>query len=126
VAWGARTLRGSDAVGVHFQYLNVRRLANYIEHSVLGGTAWAAFEPNDEALWARLRLSVEAFMMDLFRDGAFAGSTPRDAFVVKCDAGTTTETDRAAGVVNLIVGFAPTRPAEFVVVVVQQRTVSAP
>jgi hypothetical protein len=78
------------------------------------------FEPNDEPLWAQLRLNLGAFMHGLFRQGAFQGSSPRDAYLVKCDAETTTQTDRNLGVVNIIVGFAPLKPAEFVIIKIQQ------
>ncbi len=121
VVWGARTLRGADALGDEYKYVPVRRLALFIEESVLRGTAWVVFEPNDEPLWAQVRTSVGAFMQELFRDGAFAGATPRDAFFVKCDAETITEDDRERGIVNIMVGFAPMKPAEFVVIRVVQR-----
>ena len=99
----------------------VRRLALHLEQSLLRGTQWAAFEPNDEPLWAQIRLNVGAFMNALFRQGAFQGGTPRDAYLVKCDGETTTQQDRDRGMVNILVGFAPLRPAEFVVIRVQQR-----
>jgi phage tail sheath protein FI len=78
------------------------------------------FEPNDEPLWAQIRLNLGAFMHGLFRQGAFQGSSPRDAYLVKCDAETTTQTDRNLGIVNIIVGFAPLKPAEFVIIKIQQ------
>jgi phage tail sheath protein FI len=98
----------------------VRRLALYIEESLYRGTQWAVFEPNDEPLWAQLRLNLGAFMHGLFRQGAFQGSAPRDAYFVKCDAETTTQTDRNLGIVNIIIGFAPLKPAEFVILKIQQ------
>jgi uncharacterized protein len=116
VVWGARTLRGADSLADEYKYVPVRRTALFIEESVDRGTRWAAFEPNDERLWARLRLSVGIFLNDLFRQGAFQGATPRAAYFVKCDAETTTQADIHAGTVSIVVGFAPLKPAEFVVV----------
>jgi phage tail sheath protein FI len=84
------------------------------------GTSWVVFEPNDEPLWAKIRLNLNAFMMGLFRQGAFQGSTPSDAYFVKCDAQTTTQADRDLGIVNIEVGFAPLKPAEFVVIRIEQ------
>jgi phage tail sheath protein FI len=81
---------------------------------------WAVFEPNDEPLWSAIRLNVGAFMQTLFRQGAFQGTSPRDAYFVKCDNETTTQADIDLGVVNVIVGFAPLKPAEFVVISIQQ------
>ena len=94
----------------------MRRLALFIEESIDRGTGWAAFEPNDEALWAQIRLNVGAFMDKLFRQGAFAGRTPKDAYYVRCDTGTMTQDDINRGRVIVVVGFAPLKPAEFVVV----------
>lgn len=122
VVWGARTMRGADGMGDEYKYVPVRRLALFIEESVSRGIAWAASEPNDEALWARLRLAISAFMHGLFVQGAFQGTTPRDAYFVKCDAGTTTAVDIANGICNLVVGFAPLKPAEFVVLRFAQAT----
>jgi Bacteriophage tail sheath protein len=120
VVWGSRTLRGSDQMSDEYKYLPVRRLALHIEGSLLSGTKWAVFEPNDEALWSQLRLAVGSFMQDLFRQGAFQGTTPRDGYFVKCDRDTTTSNDVLQGRVNVHVGFAPVRPAEFVVLQIQQ------
>lgn len=120
VVWGARTMRGADVLGDEYKYIPVRRLALYIEESVSRGLKWVVFQPNFEPLWAQIRLNVGAFMNDLFRDGAFAGSSPRDAYFVKCDKETTTQNDINKGVVNIVVGFAPLKPAEFVVLKVQQ------
>lgn len=120
VSWGARTLRGADVIGSDYKYVPVRRLANFIELSLLGGTKWIVFEPNDEPLWSQIRLNIGAFMNNLFVRGAFQGKTPRDAYFVKCDADTTTQNDINLGVVNIIVGFAPLKPAEFVVIQIQQ------
>ncbi|MFE6970149.1 phage tail sheath family protein [Isoptericola sp. NPDC057653] len=125
VVWGARTLRGSDVLSDDYKYVPVRRLANFLEESLYRGTQWVVFEPNDEPLWAQVRLSVGAFMQDLFRRGAFQGTSPRDAFFVRCDAETTTQLDVDRGVVNIQVGFAPLKPAEFVIISVQQKTAAA-
>jgi phage tail sheath protein FI len=122
VAWGARTLRGADQLADDYKYVPVRRLALFIEESLYRGTQWAVFEPNDEPLWAQLRLNVGAFMHDLFRRGAFQGQTPQQAYLVKCDKETTTQTDINLGVVNVVVAFAPLKPAEFVVLKIQQLT----
>jgi phage tail sheath protein FI len=120
VVWGARTLRGDDKLADEWKYVPVRRTALFIEESLFRGTQWVVFEPNDEPLWAQIRLNVGAFMQDLFRKGAFQGKTPREAYLVKCDAETTTQIDINNGVVNILVGFAPLKPAEFVIVQIQQ------
>lgn len=120
VVWGARTLRGADASSDEYKYLPVRRLALFLEESLYRGTQWAVFEPNDEPLWAQVRLNIGAFMQGLFRQGAFQGASARDAYFVKCDNQTTTQADINLGVLNVVVGFAPLKPAEFVVIKVQQ------
>jgi phage tail sheath protein FI len=120
VSWGARTLRGADQMASEYKYVPVRRLALYIEESLYRGTQWVVFEPNDEPLWAQIRLNIGAFMNGLFRQGAFQGSSPREAYLVKCDRETTTQDDINRGVVNILVGFAPLKPAEFVVISIQQ------
>ena len=120
VCWGARTLDGADVISSDWKYIPVRRLALFLEESLYRGTKWAVFEPNDEPLWAQIRLSVGSFMQDLFRQGAFQGSTPQQAYLVKCDSETTTSLDQANGIVNIIVGFAPLKPAEFVIIQIQQ------
>ena len=120
VVWGARTLRGSDALGDDYKYVPVRRIALYIEESLYRGTQWVVFEPNDEPLWSQIRLNIGAFMHDLFRQGAFQGSSPKDAYFVQCDATTTTQSDINKGIVNILVGFAPLKPAEFVIIKFQQ------
>ena len=121
VVWGARTLGGGDGVADGYKYVPVRRLALFIEESLDRGTRWAAFEPNGEPLWAQLRLDVGVFLQGLFRQGAFQGATPAHAYFVKCDQETTTQSDISGGIVNIIVGFAPLRPAEFVILNLQQR-----
>jgi phage tail sheath protein FI len=120
VVWGARTLRGADQLADDYKYVPVRRLALYLEESLYRGTQWVVFEPNDEPLWAQIRLNVGAFMHDLFVQGAFQGSTPQDAYFVKCDSETTTQNDINLGIVNIVVGYAPLKPAEFVVIQIQQ------
>lgn len=120
VAWGARTLKGSDAQADEYKYVPVRRLALFLEESLYRGTQWVVFEPNDEPLWAQIRLNIGAFMQNLFRQGAFQGRTPREAYLVKCDRETTTQNDIDRGIVNILVGFAPLKPAEFVVIRIQQ------
>ncbi|MGB5639498.1 MAG: phage tail sheath C-terminal domain-containing protein, partial [Sedimenticolaceae bacterium] len=120
VNWGARTLDGDDDFGSEWKYVPIRRLALMIEESLYRGTRWAVFEPNDEPLWANLRLNVGAFMNSLFRQGAFQGASPKEAYYVRCDATTTTQNDRNQGIVNVEVGFAPLKPAEFVIIKIQQ------
>jgi phage tail sheath protein FI len=120
VAWGGRTLEGSDQQASEWKYIPVRRTALYIEESLYQGLKWVVFEPNDEPLWAQIRLNVTAFMQGLFRLGAFAGKTPREAYLVKCDSETTTQADVNLGIVNILEGFAPLKPAEFVIIKLQQ------
>jgi phage tail sheath protein FI len=120
VLWGSRTLRGADLLADEYKYVPVRRLALYIEESLFRGTQWVVFEPNDEPLWSQIRLNVGAFMQNLFRQGAFQGKTPNDAYFVKCDKETTTQNDINLGIVIIVVGFAPLKPAEFVVIQLQQ------
>lgn len=120
VSWGARTLRGNDQMTSEYKYVPVRRLALFLEESLYRGTQWVVFEPNDEPLWAQIRLNLGAFMNSLFRQGAFQGKTPREAYLVKCDRETTTQDDINRGVVNILVAFAPLKPAEFVVIRIQQ------
>jgi phage tail sheath protein FI len=126
IAWGARTLDGADALASQWKYLPVRRLALMIEESLFRGTQWAVFEPNDETLWGQLRLNVQSFMQGLFRQGAFQGTKPADAYLVKCDAQTTTQDDVDRGIVNILVGFAPLKPAEFVIIRIQQLAGESP
>jgi phage tail sheath protein FI len=120
VSWGARTSKGADALADEYKYIPVRRLALFLEESLYRGTQWVVFEPNDEPLWAQIRLNLGAFMHNLFAQGAFQGQTPRDAYFVKCDKETTTQNDIDLGRVNIIVGFAPLKPAEFVIIRIQQ------
>jgi uncharacterized protein len=120
IVWGARTLQGADQLASEWKYIPVRRTALFIEESLYRGTQWVVFEPNDEPLWAQIRLNIGAFMQNLFRQGAFQGKTPAEAYFVKCDKETTTQNDINLGIVNIIVGFAPLKPAEFVVIQIQQ------
>lgn len=117
VVWGTRTI-GSDP---SWRYIPVRRMAIFLRASIYNGIQWAVFEPNDEPLWASLRLNIRAFMLTQFRAGAFQGSKPDDAFFVLCDSSTTTQQDIDNGVVNILVGFAPLKPAEFVVLKLSQK-----
>jgi uncharacterized protein len=120
IVWGGRTLRGADALADQWKYLAVRRMAYFIEETLYRNTQWVVFEPNDEPLWAQIRLNIGAFMQGLFQQGAFQGKTPAQAYLVKCDRETTTQNDINRGVVNIIVGFAPLKPAEFVVIKIEQ------
>jgi phage tail sheath protein FI len=114
VVWGARTLRGADQLEDDYKYIPIRRLALYIEESLYRGTKWAVYEPNAEPLWSSLRLAVSNFLADLQRQGAFY------SYFVNCDNTTTTPNDIAQGIVNVLIGIAPVKPAEFVIIQVQQ------
>jgi phage tail sheath protein FI len=120
VSWGGRTLDGADVLGSEWKYLPVRRFALFLEESLYRGTKFAVFEPNDEPLWAQIRLNVGAFLQTLFRQGAFQGQSSREAYFVKCDKDTTTQNDINLGIVNVLVGFAPLKPAEFVIIKISQ------
>ncbi|MET0714537.1 MAG: phage tail sheath C-terminal domain-containing protein [Mycetocola sp.] len=120
VVWGARTLVGADELANQWAYVPVRRTALFIEESLFRGTQWVVFEPNDEPLWSQIRLNVGAFMNGLFRRGAFQGTTPAQAYFVKCDRDANPQEDIDRGIVNIIVGFAPLKPAEFVLISIQQ------
>ncbi|CAM5522741.1 hypothetical protein SANTM175S_05116 [Streptomyces antimycoticus] len=120
LVWGARTLRGTDAQSSEWKYVPVRRLALHIEESLRRGLQWVVFEPNTEQLWQQVRLNAAGYLHTLFEKGAFKGGTPRQAYFVKCDKDTTTDEDIANGIVNVVVGIAPVKPAEFVIVKIQQ------
>lgn len=120
LVWGSRTCEGADQLASEWKYIPVRRTALMIEESLYRGTKWVVFEPNDEPLWAQIRLNIGAFMHNLFRQGAFQGKTPKEAYMVKCDKETTTQNDINNGIVNILVGFAPLKPAEFVMIKIQQ------
>ena len=120
VIWGARTLRGADAFSDDYKYVPIRRLTLFLEESIDRGTKWAVYEPNNEVLWRQIQLSVGNFMQSLFRQGALLGSKPEEAYFVRCDATTTTQADIENGRININIGFAPLKPAEFVVIRIQQ------
>ncbi|MGH1403978.1 MAG: phage tail sheath family protein [Alphaproteobacteria bacterium] len=120
LSWGTRTLDGADALQSEWKYVPVRRLALMVEEALFRGTKWAVFRGNDEPLWADLRTNVTSYMHTLFRQGAFQGETPQEAYLVKCDSETTTQDDIDRGIVNVVVGFAPLKPAEFVILKIQQ------
>jgi phage tail sheath protein FI len=120
IVWGSRTLDGSDVMSSDYKYIPVRRFVLFLEESLFRGTQWCVFEPNAEPLWSQIRLDVGSFMQTLFLQGAFAGSSASQAYFVKCDDESTTPTDVNNGVVNIVVGFAPLKPAEFVVLQIQQ------
>jgi phage tail sheath protein FI len=122
VSWGARTMDGFDNSGnSDYRYVPVRRVALFIEESLYRGLKFAVFEPNDEPLWAQIRVAAGAFMNNLFRQGAFQGQKASDAYFVKVDSETTTQNDINLGIVNVLVGFAPLKPAEFVIITLQQK-----
>jgi hypothetical protein len=120
VVWGSRTLVAANPAYQQWKYVPVRRMTLFIEQSLLASMRWVVFEPNDEPLWIAIRAEISAFLLSLFRQGALQGDTPNDAFQVKCDATTTTPDDQANGVVNIVVAFAPLKPAEFVVIKIAQ------
>ena len=115
VIWGSRTTMGADTLASEWKYIPIRRLALFLQESIERGTQWAVFEPNDEPLWANIRLNVGAFLNQLFRQGAFQGNTPAKSYFVKCDRSTMSADDAANGRLIFEVGFAPLKPAEFVV-----------
>ncbi len=120
VVWGGRTMAGADQIGSQWKYLNVRRLADYIEQSLLQSLRWVVFQNNDPRLWSQIRAQVGSFMSGLYSAGAFAGGSADQAYLVRCDSTTTTQTDIDNGIVNILVGFAPEKPAEFVVLQIEQ------
>ena len=120
IAWGARTLSGADQLQSQWKYVNVRRLVYHIEESLYQALKWAVFEGNDENLWREIRQQVGGFLSGLFVDGAFAGTSPDKAYFVHCDSTTTTAADIANGIVNIVVGIAPIKPAEFIILQIEQ------
>lgn len=120
IAWGARTLAGDDRFASEWKYIPIRRTALYIEESLFRGLHWVVFEPNDEPLWAQIRLNVKAFMQNLFKKGAFQGASPKEAYFVKCDRENNPQSQIDLGIVTVTVGFAPLKPAEFVIIQIQQ------
>jgi hypothetical protein len=121
LVWGARTL-SSDP---EWKYVNVRRLVIFLEHSIEKSTQWAVFEPNDERLWARVRGTVEAFLMSLWQSGALLGTKPEEAFFVQCDRSTMSQNDLDNGRLVCMLGIAPIRPAEFVILRITHLTLDA-
>jgi hypothetical protein len=115
VVWGARTLQGADAAGSEWKYVPVRRFVLFLEESIDRGLRWAVFEPNAEPLWQSVRRDVTAFLHGLWRDGAFPGRTPDEAFFVRCGEDTMTQNDLDNGRLVVEIGIAPVRPAEFVI-----------
>ena len=120
VVWGARTSISENMAYQQWKYVPVRRMALFLEQSLYATLGWVVFEPNDEPLWTSIVTSIQAFMLGLFRQGAFQGRTPSQAFQVKCDSSTTTQADIDNGIVNIVVAFAPLKPAEFVVIQIAQ------
>lgn len=122
VVFGARTLVGADTNTAfqQWKYVPVRRMALFIEQTLYRSLGWVVFEPNDDPLWVAIRTTIENFMLSLFNQGAFQGTTPSQAFQVKCDGTTTTQQDINNGIVNIIVAFAPLKPAEFVIIKIAQ------
>jgi phage tail sheath protein FI len=120
VVWGARTSVAANTAYQQWMYVCVRRMALFLEQSLYNSLGWVVFEPNADPLWTSIRVSIEAFMLGLYRQGAFQGTTPSQAFQVKCDDTTTTQDDIDSGIVNILVAFAPLKPAEFVVIQIAQ------
>jgi len=120
VVWGSRTLQGADELTSEWKYIPIRRTALFLEESLFRGTKWVVFEPNDEPLWAQIRMNVNSFMQGLFQQGAFAGTKANDAYLVKCDKENNPPDSVDQGIVNILVAFAPLNPAEFVVIQIQQ------
>jgi uncharacterized protein len=120
VVFGARTLVGNNPAYLQSRYVPVRRMTLFLEQTLLANLRWVVFEPNDDPLWTAIRLSIESFMLGLWNQGALQGSTPSQAFQVKCDSSTTTPDDQLQGIVNIVVAFAPLKPAEFVIINIAQ------
>ncbi len=120
IVWGNRTLEGTINSSSAWKYISIKRMAMYLEKSINDNVQWAVLQQNNESLWAELRLKIDSFMNNLFRQGAFQGKSSQEAYFIKCDQETTTPQDVANGVVNILVGFAPLKPAEFVVFTIQQ------
>ncbi len=118
VVWGSRTL--STQSNPEYRYVPVRRTASFLKTSLYRGTQWVVFEPNDEPLWSSIRFNLNAFMTTLFRSGAFQGGKPSEAFLVKCDPDNNIQATIDAGQVHILVAFAPLKPAEFVIIHIQQ------
>jgi phage tail sheath protein FI len=121
VVWGSRTLQDDDGLISEWKYVPVRRLALFLEESLYRGTQWAVFIPNNELLWRLIRRNIGAFMRRLFKQGAFVGMTPEEAYFVKCDGETTTQDDIDNGIVNIVLGFAPLKAEEFIFFIIKIR-----
>jgi uncharacterized protein len=120
VVYGARTLVGTNTAFAQSKYVPVRRMTLFIEQTLVSNLTWVVFEPNDEPLWIAICMTIEAFLLSLFNQGALQGSTPSQAFQVKCDSTTTSAADQQNGVVNIVIGVALLKPAEFVVITISQ------
>ncbi len=120
VVFGSRTLVSANTAFQQWKYVPVRRMALFLEQTLRANLTWVIFEPNDDPLWVAIRTSIENFMLSLFNQGALQGSKPSEAFQVKCDSSTTTQDDINNGIVNIIVAFAPLKPAEFVIIKIAQ------
>jgi hypothetical protein len=120
VVYGARTLVANDDAFAQSKYVPVRRMTLFIEQTLVSNLKWVVFEPNDQPLWLAIKAEIEAFLLSLFNQQALQGSTPSDAFQVKCDATTTSPQDQQNGIVNIVVGVALLKPAEFVVIKIAQ------
>jgi len=120
VVWGSRTLVANNTAYQQSKYVPVRRMTLFIEQTLLANLRWVVFEPNDEPLWIAIKSSIETFLLSLYRQGGLQGDTPDAAFQVKCDSSTTTSVDQANGIVNIVVAFAPLKPAEFVIIQIAQ------
>lgn len=116
VVFGSRTLVSENPAFQQYKYVPVRRMTLFVEQTLLANLKWVVFEPNDEPLWLAIRYTIENFMLSLFNQRALQGSKPSDAFQVKCDRTTTTPDDQQNGIVNIVVAFAPLKPAEFVII----------
>ncbi len=119
VIWGGRTLDGSNRYSSEGKYLSIKRLMNFIRQSVEAGTGWTAFEPNSAETWNALRQQTDHFLDSLFRNGAFAGSTPHKSYYVRCGTDTMSEADQEQGLIRLEIGVAPIRPSEFIILVAE-------
>ena len=122
VVWGARTLDGRDELGSEWKYVNVRRFALFLESSIREGLTWVALEPNEEPLWTKVRQLVEQFLHGQWKHGALSGTKPDEAFFVKCDQTTMTQQDVDNGRLVCLIGIAPIKPAEFIILRIVKET----
>ena len=119
VVWGSRTMKGNDLLNSEWKYLSVIRTTLFIEQSLIQGLQWVVFEPNDANLWTSIRKDISSFLNNLYRQGSFQGTSPTEAYFVKCDNTTITQNEIDNGIVNVLVGFAPLKSAEFVIIKLQ-------